>query len=122
MYTVKNGGDVQKGDLIAVACNSYMSIGIYIGRGQGGTVQYLWPGSATSAKEWHGKKVDSLGNITNEQMKPLRLSQMGKNFVNTPHATRIIKLNRENITDQETIEKLLTDKEVLKEFNITVNY
>jgi hypothetical protein len=33
-----------------------------------------------------------------------------------------MKLNRENITDQETIEKLLEDKEVLKEFNIDVKY
>jgi hypothetical protein len=55
-------------------------------------------------------------------MKPLKISQMGKSFVNSPTATRIIKLNRENITDQETIERLLTDKEVLKEFNIILNY
>ena len=48
MYTVINGGDIHKGDLIAVANGSYMSIGIYLGRGQGGSVQYLWPGSATS--------------------------------------------------------------------------
>jgi hypothetical protein len=47
---------------------------------------------------------------------------MGKNFINSPTGTRIIKLNKENITDQETIERLLTDKEVLREFNITVNY
>jgi hypothetical protein len=33
-----------------------------------------------------------------------------------------MKLNRENITHQETIEKLLEDKEVLKEFNIDVKY
>jgi len=33
-----------------------------------------------------------------------------------------MKLNKENITDQETIEKLLEDKEILKEFKITVNY
>jgi hypothetical protein len=55
-------------------------------------------------------------------MRPLTISQMGKNYVNTPDEHRIIKLNRENITDQETIEKLLEDKEVLKEFNIDVKY
>ena len=55
-------------------------------------------------------------------MKPLTISQMGKSFVNSPSATRILKLNRENITDQETIESLLTDKEVLKEFSIELNY
>jgi hypothetical protein len=121
MITVKYGGDIQRGDLIAVASGNYMSIGIYLGRGQGGSVQYLWPGSATAQKEWHDNKVrESLGIKPTKG--PLKISQMGKNFVNTPSATRILKLNRENITDQETIEKLLTDKEVLKEFNIDVKY
>jgi hypothetical protein len=55
-------------------------------------------------------------------MRPLTVPQMGKSYVNTPDEYRIIKLNRENITDQETIERLLEDKEVLREFKITVNY
>ena len=55
-------------------------------------------------------------------MKPMKISQMGKKFLISPTPNRIIKLNKENITDQETIERLLEDKEVLKEFNITVNY
>jgi hypothetical protein len=33
-----------------------------------------------------------------------------------------MKLNRDNITDQKTIETILEAKEILKEFNITVNY
>jgi hypothetical protein len=33
-----------------------------------------------------------------------------------------MKLNRDNITDPETIERLLEDKEVLKEFKIEVKY
>ena len=120
MYTVKNGGDIHKGDLVAIANSSYMSIGIYIGRGQGGTVQYLWPGSATAARDWHEEKLKNWKG--DKPMKPLTISQMGKSFVNSPSATRILKLNRENITDQETIESLLTDKEILKEFNIILNY
>ena len=120
MYTVLNGGDILKGDIIAVANGSYMSIGIYIGRGQGGTVQYLWPGSATAQRDWHEEQLKNWKGTN--PMKPLKISQMGKSFVNSPTATRIIKLNRENITDQETIERLLTDKEVLKEFNIILNY
>jgi hypothetical protein len=121
MYTVINGGDIHKGDLIAVANGSYMSIGIYLGRGQGGSVQYLWPGSATSAKDWHDKENRASVGLPPAN-KPLKISQMGKNFLISPTPERIIKLNKENITDQETIERLLTDKEVLKEFNIELNY
>ena len=120
MYTVTNGGDIHKGDLIAVASSSYMSIGIYIGRGLGGSLQYLWPGSATAQRDWHEEQLKNWKG--DKPMKPLRISQMGKNFINSPTGSRIIKLNKENITDQETIERLLTDKEVLREFNITVNY
>lgn len=120
MIKVKNGGEITRGDIIAVACNNYISVGIYLGRGQGGTVQYLWPGSASSSKNWHGVQlVEWKGD---KPMRPLTISQMGKNYVNTPDEYRIMKLNRENITDQETIEKLLEDKEVLKEFNIDVKY
>lgn len=45
-----------------------------------------------------------------------------KSFINTPRDTRILKLNRDNITDQDTIQQILEAKEILKEFNITVNY
>jgi hypothetical protein len=120
MITVKNGGDIQRGDLIAVATGNYISIGIYIGRGQSGTVQYLWPGSATSSKNWHEQKLKEWKG--DKPMRPLTISQMGKTYVNTPDQYRIMKLNRENITDPETIERLLEDKEVLKEFKIEVKY
>ena len=120
MYTVKNGGDIQRGDLIAVATGNYISIGIYLGRGQGGTVQYLWPGSATSSKNWHEQKLKEWKG--DKPMRPLTISQMGKSYVNTPDEYRIMKLNRDNITDPETIERLLEDKEVLKEFKIEVKY
>jgi hypothetical protein len=120
MYTVLHGGDIHKGDLIAVASSSYMSIGIYIGRGQGGSLQYLWPGSATAQRDWHEEQLKNWKG--DKPMKPLTISQMGKTYVNTPDQYRIMKLNRENITDPETIERLLEDKEVLKEFKIEVKY
>ena len=119
MYTVLHGGDIHKGDLIAVASSSYMSIGIYIGRGQGGSLQYLWPGSATAQRDWHENRIKSLGS---DKVKPFALKNVMKSFINTPRDTRILKLNRDNITDQETIDQILEAKEILKEFNITVNY
>lgn len=120
MYTVKHGGDIHKGDLIAVSNGNYMSVGIYVGRGTGGTVQYAWPGSAASSRNWYEQQLKQWKG--DKPMRPFTISQVGKSYINSPDARRIIKLNRENITDQETIEKLLEDKEVLKELNITVNY
>jgi hypothetical protein len=46
MYTVKHGGDIHKGDLIAVSNGNDFSVGIYFGRGTGGTVQYYGTGTA----------------------------------------------------------------------------
>ena len=72
-------------------------------------------------KDWHDKENRASVGLPPAN-KPLKISQMGKNFLISPTPERIIKLNKENITDQETIERLLTDKEVLKEFNIELNY
>ena len=114
MYKVKNGGDILKGDLIAVSNGNYMSIGIYYGRGQGGTVQYIHPSQPDSAKRWHENRAKNLKGL--QEVKPFRLLDITKSYINSPSEYRIIKLNRDNITDQETIE------EILQEFNITVNY
>ena len=57
MYTVKHGGDIHKGDLIAVANGSYMSIGIYFGRGQGGTVQYYGTGTPGYCKKRYEERL-----------------------------------------------------------------
>ena len=44
-----------------------------------------------------------------------------KGFINTPRNTRIIKLNRENITDQETIQDIIKAKEILSEFKVNTS-
>jgi len=83
MIKVKNGGEITRGDIIAVACNNYISVGIYLGRGQGGTVQYLWPGSASSSKNWHGVQlVEWKGD---KPMRPLTISQMGYEIKQRKH-------------------------------------
>ena len=119
MYTVKHGGDIQKGDLVAVCNTNDFCIGIYYGRGQGGTVQYYHPGVPLAAKERYEHRLMNHGI---EKVGPFKLGLMWKSYVNSPRDTRIMKLNRDNITDQETIEQIITAKEILKEFIITVNY
>jgi hypothetical protein len=119
MYTVKHGGDIHRGDLIAVANGNDFTIGIYYGRGQGGTVQYYMPTVPKYCRERYDERVKVQGA---EKAGPFKLNELWKAFVNTPRETRIMKLNRDNITDQQTIEQIEEAKEILKQFNIQVNY
>ena len=119
MYTVLHGGDIHKGDLIAVSNGNDFTIGIYFGRGSGGTVQYYRYSTPRYCKERHENRVKSIGA---EKAGPFTIKNLWKDFLNTPRDTRIMKLNRDNITDQKTIETILEAKEILQEFNITVNY
>ena len=120
MYTVKHGGDIHKGDLVAIANGNDFTLGIYFGQGRGGTFQYFYPHSVVNSKEWYENRAKNLKGV--QEVKPFKLTNVWKSYVNTPRDTRIMKLNRENITDQTTIEQILEAKEILKEFNIEVNY
>ena len=118
MYTVKFGGTIERGDLIAVSNGNDFTIGIYYGRGVGGTVQYYGTGTAGYCKKRYEERLKLGANVGLQ----FKLSQLWKEYINTPRDTRIMKLNRDNITDQKEIEKILEAKEILQEFNITVNY
>jgi len=120
MYKVKQGGDIHRGDLVAISNSNDFCIGIYFGQGRGGTFQYFSPVNVVSSREWW-EKANTDPTYTDHN-KPWKLTRIWKHHVNTPRDTRIIKLNRENITDQETIENIIKAKEILQEFNITVNY
>ena len=119
MYTVLHGGDIHKGDLIAVSNSNDFSVGIYFGRGLGGTVQYYGIGTPGYCKQRHEERVKGVGA---EKAGEFKLNHLWKEYINSPRDTRILKLNRDNITEQKQIEQILESKEILKEFNITVNY
>ena len=120
MYTVKQGGDIHRGDLVAVSNSNDFTVGIYFGQGRGGTFQYFTPNGVVSSKHWWEEAQKSASYV--ESNKPWKLTRIWKSYVNTPRDTRILKLNRDNITDQNTIKDILEAKEILQEFNITVNY
>ena len=123
MYTVKHGGDIHRGDLVAISNSNDFCIGIYFGQGRGCTVQYFSPiNVVNSRKWWEEAQKDKVSNMYSESGKPWKLTRVWKHYVNTPRDTRILKLNRENITDQQEIENIIKAKEILKEFNIEVNY
>ena len=119
MYTVKHGGDIHRGDLVAVCHTNDFVIGIYFGQGRGGTFQYYYPAAVVSAKEYYENRLLNHGI---EKEGTFRINKLWKAYVNSPRETRILKLNRENITDQQTIEDIEKAKEILQELNITVNY
>ena len=119
MYTVKNGGDINKGDLVAISNSNDFTIGIYFGQGRGGTFQYYYPNGVIGSKNFYEERLKNNGI---EKTGPWKLGSIWKSYVNTPRDTRIIKLNRSNITDQETINNIIEAKEILKQFNIEVNY
>jgi hypothetical protein len=119
MYVVKNGGTINKGDLIAVSNSNDFNVGIYFGRGIGGTVQYYGIGTAVYCKERHDVRVIEQGA---EAAGEFKLNHLWKEFINTPRDTRILKLNRDNITNQIDIENILESKEILRQFNIEVNF
>ena len=119
MYTVKHGGDILKGDLVAVCHTNDFIIGIYFGQGRGGTFQYFTPQGIVNAKEYYENRLLNHG-IQKEGT--FKINKLWKSYVNSPRETRIMKLNRENITDQKTREDIEKAKEILQELNITVNY
>jgi hypothetical protein len=123
MYTVKQGGDIHRGDLVAVSNSNDFTVGIYFGQGRGGTFQYFTPHGVVISKDWWEEaQKDKVSKMYTESGKPWKLTRILKHYVNSPRDTRIIKLNRDNITDQQTIEQIIKSKEILQEFNITVNY
>lgn len=119
MYKVRVGETIEKGDIIAIAHSNDISVGIYYGRGSGGTVQYYYPGAVTKAKDNYENRVLNHGI---EKVGPFKLGSIWKAYINTPRDTRIMKLNRENITFHDDIEDIKDAKEILKQFNIHVNY
>jgi hypothetical protein len=119
MYTVRNGEDLQRGDLIVVCGCNYLELGIYYGRGKSGTVQYYTIQSAHSCEYRHNERVKSLGA---EKVGPFKLNHIWKSYVNSPSAWRFMKLYKNNITNIEDLTSIEESKKVLEQFGITVNY
>jgi len=119
MYTVRNGEDLQRGDLIAVCGCNHLELGIYYGRGKSGTVQYYTIQSAHSCEYRHNERVKSLGA---EKVGPFKLNHIWKSYVNSPSAWRFMKLYKNNITNIEDLTQIEESKRILEQFGITINY
>ena len=96
MYTVKNGGDVHRGDLVAISNSNDFTVGIYFGQGRGGTFQYFSPHGVVESKNWWEKGQTDKAYAYND--KPWKLTRIWKHYVNAPRDTRILKLNVDTIS------------------------
>jgi hypothetical protein len=76
-------GTIRKGDLVAIGYDNFMILGIYVGRGKTGTVQYY----ALYALSVFYKENRHLHNHA-------------KSYVNAPHASRVIKVNVNDLSDK----------------------
>ena len=125
MYTVRNGEDLQRGDLIAVSGYNHIELGIYFGRGQSGTVQYYNIISAPNCEDRYNTAVKNFKGIEHEltyKLTPFRLNDIWKSYVNSPSARRFMKLYKNNITNIDDITNIEESKRILEQFGITVNY
>ena len=124
MRTLKYGGVLHPGDLIAISNGNHITFAWYVGDGRG-TLQYYWMGgpgqlydeylewkkNPSIAKTWRSRMFEKYGFST---------KTFYKSYINSVHQTRIMKVtNPEEIfTDQKDREEYEKSKEAL----ITLNF
>jgi hypothetical protein len=76
-------GTIRKGDLVAIGYDNFMILAIYVGRGKTGTVQYY--------------PLYALSVLYKEN---IHLHNHAKAYVNALHASRVIKVNVNDLSDK----------------------
>jgi hypothetical protein len=123
------GGELQIGDLIAIADGNIISLGWYCGRGRGETVQYYSIFSAcsimTEYRLWEkGIEPENAyrwGAARREEFETvgLHIKMVKKCYINSVTPWRIIKITNpeDSITGEKQIEAYLETKEFLNKVN-----
>ena len=108
---IRFGGTLEKGDMIAIANNNSFEVGWYVGRGKTGTLQYY---TLNYLHYWYA----AYSNLTEERNEHFKKPAVS--YINSPNFWRIIKVNREIITEEEdkiNYEKAIKTLEILKIIN-----
>lgn len=87
-FDSKYSGRIERGDLIAVGFESTIILGLYIGRGKGGTVQYYYLNHFAYLED----------NCPDQP-----LSRWAKSYINSPHVNRIIRVSMETLNNETLI-------------------
>ena len=86
-FESKYTGTIRKGDLVAIGYDNYMILGIYVGRGKTGTIQYY-----------------SLYALSIFYKENRHLHNYSRSYVNAPHGSRVVKVNVHDL-NKETLEQ-----------------
>ncbi len=81
-------GEIRKGDLIAIAYNNMFWLGVYLGRGQGFSLQYY----SIEQADWFLERY--------KQGKKLY-----KNYINSVGYRRVMRIDYDSVTDSSVREK-----------------
>lgn len=121
---LKYGGQIERGDLIAVSNGNHIHFGWYAGTGRG-TLQYWWilqPANAyDNYQDWLKLPEDKRSRWNNKRFEKGFTSKcIYKSYINAVHDTRVMKItNPEDVftapKDREAYEK---SKEALITLNI----
>ena len=85
MFNNKYTIPIEKGDIVGIAHDNDIQLGIYIGRGKTGSLQYysIW------------------GLSERERLDPSsKMNRYEKAYINAPHETRIVKVHPDFLSDE----------------------
>ena len=121
---LKYGGQLEKGDFIAVSNGNHITFGWYAGEGRG-TLQYWWMGCPNASYE---RYQDWLKLDDQEKQKSwwkgfqkgFSVKCLFKSYINAVHSTRVMKIKHpEDIfTTQKDLETYEKSRDVLISLNI----
>ncbi len=121
MRNIQYGGQIEKGDFLAIGFSNYIQFGWYIGDGQGSSLQfYGWqvPESAKKRyEEFVNTEVPSKWNIKQFE-NGFTLKNIQKDYIISVDSWRVCKINPIDIfTNSEDMKKYEKSKEVLIDLN-----
>jgi len=126
MRQLKYGGQIVPGDFIVISYQNHLDFGWYAGNGSG-TVQYYTmrgPGNVYRDYESWSKYTDKEKAenkwASKRFEKGFTAKCLWKSYINSPHPTRIMKVNNpeEVFTEQEDIIDYQKSKEVMIKVNL----
>lgn len=121
MRTIKFGGQLERGDFIAISYSNYIQFGWYVGDGKGGTIQF-YNYSAPNSLALRYAKYLTITNPTKWEMSRykdgLSLKGIYKDFIYDTSPHRVCKVNPMDIfTDPEERETFEKSEDVLIKLN-----
>lgn len=120
MRTIRFGGQLEKGDFIAISYNNYIQFGWYVGSGKSTTQFYSYaaPNSSSFSYDSFLKEANPSKWITERFKNGLTLKSIYKDYIYDTGSHRICKINPTDIfTHPEELEIFEKSVEILIKLN-----